>query len=274
MRNLLPVFFVSLYFCALASGENYTVGARQAGMANASVTQQDVFAVAYNPAGIAHLQNVNLGLYADQRFLTGINFFNFSSVIPVQKVGAFGFSYDYFGYSAFNENRLSATYARQFGEVISAGLKFNYFRIAIEENGAAHAGAFEAGIQIKPTPKMRIGAHIINPIRQVIDKEWSETLFTAIKTGISWHPSDKLMLALEAEKAIDFAFRLKTGMEYKIAEPLYLRVGGATNPTLFTFGVGTEIKSLKIDFASSWHMQLGYSPHIGFIYGFPPKRNE
>lgn len=274
MRNLLPVFFVLFFSWVFASGENYTIGARQAGMANASVTQQDVFAIGYNVAGIGGLENASVGLYADQRFLSGIHFYNLSAAMPVQKVGAFGFSYDYYGFSAYNENRLGLAYARKFSNIISAGIKFNYFRIAIEENGAANAGAIEAGVQIAPTQKMRVGAHVFNPIRQKIDKEFGETLATMIKVGISYHPSEKVMMALETEKHINYAFRIKTGMEYKVAEPLYLRVGAATNPTLFTFGVGTELKKVRIDFASSWHMRLGYSPQLSFIYDFQSKKSE
>jgi hypothetical protein len=274
MRNSLLVFFAFPFSFVFASGENYTIGAKQAGMANASVTQQDVFAIGYNPAGIGYLENPSVGLFADQRFLTGIHFYNLSAAMPVQKVGAFGISYDYFGFSAYNENRLGFAYARKFSDIISAGLKFNYFRLAIEENGAAHAGAFEAGVQIAPTKKMRVGAHVFNPIRQKISKEFSETLTTMIKVGVSYHPSEKLMFALETEKHINHAFRIKTGMEYKVIEPLYLRIGAATNPTLFTFGIGTVFKNLQIDFASSWHLQLGYSPQLAFIYNFNSKKSE
>lgn len=274
MRKILHLIFVICFGSVFASGENYTIGAKQAGMANASVTQEDVFAIGYNPAGIGSIENYSVGLFADQRFLTGIHFYNLSAAMPVQKVGAFGVSYDYYGFSAYNENRLGFAYARKFSDLISAGLKFNYFRLGIEENGAAHAGAFEAGVQIAPTQKMRVGAHIFNPIRQKISKELSKTLSTIIKVGVSYHPSDKVMLALETEKHINYAFRIKTGMEYKIAEPIYLRIGAATNPTLFTFGIGTIWKNLHIDFASSWHLQLGYSPQLAFIYNFSPKKSE
>lgn len=274
MRGLL---FISIFLgwqITFASGENFGVGGRQAGMGFASATLQDVFALSNNPAGIAHLETMHIGLYGDQRYITGIQFYNLSVVAPVQKVGAFGVSLDYFGFSAYNESKIGLAYGRKFGEKVSAGLKFNYLRLAIEENGAAHAFAFDAGIQIQPTKKMRIAAHIYNPVRQIIDKEWSETLATAIRLGVSYHPSQKLILALEAEKYINYQFRLKSGMEYKVAEPFFVRLGGATNPTVFTFGVGTAIKNLQLDFSTSWHLQLGFTPHVSFVYAFPPKKNE
>lgn len=269
--------FISIFLgwqIAYASGENFGVGGIQAGMGFASTTLQDVFALSNNVAGIAHLENTHIGFYGDQRFFTGIHFYNLSAVAPVQQVGAFGLSIDYFGFSAYNESKIGLAYGRKFGEIVSAGLKFNYLRLAIEENGAAHAFAFDAGLQIQPTKKMRIAAHVYNPVRQVIDKEWGETLATAIRLGISYHPSEKLILALEGEKYINHQFRLKSGMEYKVAEPFFIRLGGATNPTVFTLGVGAALQNLQLDFATSWHLQLGFTPHVSFVYAFPPKKNE
>jgi hypothetical protein len=61
--------------------------------------------------------------------------------------------------------------------------------------------------------------------------------------------------------------RVKSGLEYRLAEPLHLRLGVASNPVSYSFGIGIELPgNIKIDIASNYHQLLGFTPAFTLMY--------
>ena len=89
-----------------------------------------------------------------------------------------------------------------------------------------------------------------------------------MRLGINYKFSESVMIDSEIEKDISQKFIFKTGIEYHISKPIYLRVGIATNSFLSTFGFGIEFNKLNLDFSSSFHSLLGYIPQLSITYGF------
>ena len=58
----------------------------------------------------------------------------------------------------------------------------------------------------------------------------------------------------------------KTGIEYHIIKPVFVRIGIATNPTTYSFGAGFEFYRFKLDVAASRHPVLGFSLQSSLIY--------
>jgi hypothetical protein len=61
---------------------------------------------------------------------------------------------------------------------------------------------------------------------------------------------------------------LRAGLEYNIMDLMYARIGVSNNPNIFSFGVGIYYGGFRLDFSSSMHQVLGYSPQISAIYNF------
>ena len=59
---------------------------------------------------------------------------------------------------------------------------------------------------------------------------------------------------------------LKAGLEYCIIDILYARVGISNNPNIVSFGAGLHLGNFRLDFSSSMHQVLGYSPQFSLIY--------
>lgn len=261
------IFTICIYSISFAGGENLTAGADHAGMGGTNATAQNVFSAHNNPAGMGFVKRVGFGIYTDFPYaVKGINNFNLSSVIPVQKIGAFGIDINYMGFSAYNETRTGISYARQFADIVSVGVKFDYLRLAIANNGSKNLFAFGVGLQYQPFKVFRVGASVYNPVAMKIDKDYEEKVATTFTVGIAYLPSKKLSILVDAEKELDEKIRLKAGIEYNPIKPLYLRIGAATNPTLLTFGLGTEFKNFKLDASASWHLELGITPQISLVY--------
>ena len=271
MKNKILFLILGILFSVTgnSANDNYPEGGRSSAMAGASVALIDFWALQNNQAGLAFLDKFSAGVYFENRFLVKELSLNAASVVLPTRSGVFGLNVSYFGYSKFNDCKVGLAYARSFGDVLAFGLQLDYLRTSIAENyGSKGVVSFELGIMSKITKNLTVGAHVYNPARVKIAEYSDERIPTIIRLGASYKIAGNFILCLEAEKDIDFPAVLKAGFEYKIIEKIFVRCGVASNPSLYSFGFGLNFKKLKIDFSSTIHQVLGYSPQISLIYIF------
>lgn len=271
MKKIQILIFLHLIsFTALqAANENTTIGGRAAAMGGASVCFSDFWSLNNNQAGLAYIDKMKIGLYFENRFLTKeLGYKALGFVLPT-KSGVFGVNYSHFGYNLYNEQKIGLAYAKSFGKRFAAGLQFDYLGTHIAENyGNKSAFTFEIGVIAKLTDNVNIGAHFFNPVNAKFNDYNNEKIPSVIKLGINYTFSQKLLIACETEKNINYDAILKLGMEYKILPFANARIGISNNPNIFSFGFGIEHKQFNIDFSSSVHQILGYSPQLSLIYSF------
>src|SRR5256885_5366971 len=103
MKKIL--LFVILFFCTsfhLLAADNYPVGARSAGVANASVTCSDLWSAFHNQAGLALLKKISAGVYFENKFLLpDLSLKSFAIAVPSSKLGSFALSATMFGGSLY-----------------------------------------------------------------------------------------------------------------------------------------------------------------------------
>jgi len=245
-------------------------GSRANSMGNASVTLQDVFSAQNNPAALAFVEGITAGLSTQNYFLVegGIAAHHGVFSLPFKEQGVFGASINYFGDNTFNQTQIGIGYGRKLAENVSLGLQLDYVGTKTIEVGSGSAFTFDIGILYKPTKNLTIGAKAFNPIRAKTGLVYEEELPAIINVGIAYQPSIKIFICLEAEQTIQDDLRAKGGIEYHIAEQLYLRGGYISNPSMFTTGLGVKIKELKLDLSAQFHQQLGLTPGFGLSYKF------
>lgn len=270
IRLLLFAFTLLLCHRGPASG-NMHPGARSAGMAHASATLFDFWAVGNNQAGIAKWEHPAAAIYAENRFMLKEMAFAAAAIVLPTSRGVFGLSTCFFGNQLYGEGTAGLAYARMFGEKLSTGLRLTYLYMTFP-SGFKHKGtlAAELGIIYELLPGLSIGVHVFNPGRTMITRHQhlniNERLTTVFRTGLSYTFSEKLLLSIEAKKDIRHAPAARFGAEYMITENVYVRAGLSTNPMQNTFGFGLQTRRLQINMASSYHYTLGYSPQAGLIY--------
>lgn len=252
-----------------AWNENNPIGSRSSGMGNASVSFGDVWSAHHNQAGLGFVRDISAGAYYENRFLLKeISVKGGVLALPI-KAGTFGLTISNFGYSVYNENKYSLSFAKTFGDKLSFGIALDYLTTKIAEGyGSRGVLAGEFGIQAKPLKGLTIGAHIFNPTRSKIADYNDERLPTIIRFGGDYNFSNKVTVAVETEKDIAQKAIFKAGIEYKPIKELYLRVGVGTNPTLTSFGFGINLNNFKIDVSGNYHQTLGISPQLGLTYIF------
>ncbi len=268
---LISLCLISL--TSFAGNDKYTLGGRSAAMGNASVAFTDVYAVFSNQAGLARLQGTSVGLYAENRFLLSeLNMFGAAVGLPT-KSGTFGLGAIYFGNEGYSEAKLNLAYGRNLSSKLAIGAEFDLLSVSIADYGSRSAMTFGVGLLYDFTPQLSAGVHVFNPLRIDLTDSEFDRVPTIMKFGITFTPSEKVMLAIETEKNMDQQAIIKLGIEYKFVEQFYVRAGGSTNPGTATFGVGVNLNALKIDLSGSYHNVLGYSPHLSISYA-PRKKKE
>ncbi len=282
MKLLFATLVITLIFPVLLNASNYNtaVGGRSAALAYTSVTLNDFWSVHNNQAGLAYFNHIAVGFYYENRFMVKELGLRAGAFVLPTNSGVFGLNYNYFGYSKYSEQKIGLAYARAFGEHFSAGLQLDYLTTRIAEDyGSKNTFTFELGIRTKLSENFVIAAHVYNPIGVKIENEYNERIPTIFKLGLSYHVSDKLLLAIETEKDLIYKPLLRGGIEYKIVEQAIVRIGYSTLPSttgsqnfsissLYAFGFGLNLKKLVIDFSSTVHQTLGWSSQISIIYKF------
>jgi hypothetical protein len=268
-KILLSFFLFVIVTTAISGNDNYSIGARSASMGNASVALSDVWSTHHNQAGLGFVRNYSCGVYYENRFLLKeLSLRAGVAAIPV-KGGTFGLTFSNFGYSLYNENKYSLSFAKAFGDKFSIGIAMDYLNTKIAEGyGSKGVAVAEIGLQSKPLKGLTIGAHVFNPTRTKLANYNNEHVPTIFRLGGNYIFSEKILLAVETEKDISQKAVFKAGMEYKPVKEFYLRAGISTHPTISSFGFGVNIKNLQIDLSSNYIQVLGFSPQFGLTYVF------
>jgi len=239
-------------------------------MGNTGINFSDINSLFTNQAGLSTLENTALLVSAERRFaLADLNNLSAGFALPTSS-GTFGISVNYFGFEQYNETKLGLAYARQLMDKLSIGVQFDILNTRIPEYGSKNLFTFEIGLQSELSKQLTLGFHLFNPVRLEIAED--EYLPSVIQAGITYTPSKKVLVNVELEKDIDYPFTAKLGIEYEMVENFFLRLGANTEPTIFSFGLGYQLKNkLRLDFASSYYQELGFTPSVSFGYDLRKK---
>lgn len=277
-KTRLFLFFFSLTCFSnvvIASGDNFLSGGRAAALSGAAITLSDVYATTNNQAGLGFMTDFSVGVYTDRKFLNAkVNNINVAAALPFEKVGTFGLSANYYGFSLYNETKIGLAYARKFGTKFAMGVQFDYMRLNMAELGQRDFFTLELGMQYKPWKVLTFGAHIYNPIPYKVEPVFGERLPTIIKFGVGYEPAQKVLIAAEYEQDIYYKPRFKAGVEYRVIKYVSLRAGAQTAPFCGTFGFGINVTGLKLDAAAVYHPVMGFTPHLALSYSFAKKKKK
>ena len=270
LKNLLFIFILS-FFISYSFGQNISgnVGGRSAAMGQTGVANFSFWSVNNNQAGLGFIEGSGVGFYYDNHFLIKELSLNQISAALKTKRGGFGLNVSYYGYGQYNEKKIGLAYGMKLGKRFALGVQLDYLNTYIAENyGNRNMFTFEIGLMTKITNELTLGAHVYNPIRTQISEYNDERLPTLLKLGLNWDLSKDFTAAIEAESDINHPLVLRAGLEYNIMDLMYARIGVSNNPNIFSFGVGLYFGGFKLDFSSSMHQVLGYSPQLSAIYNF------
>jgi hypothetical protein len=269
MRYFNAILFILLFNLPLnALQTNQPVGAKAFAMGGVSLLPADFWSVFNNQAGLASQTYWTIGFAYDSYLGLDKNLSLKSGgfILPTNS-GTFGLNLSYYGYSAYHEQKIGFAYGKSLGEVFSVGLQIDYLTLNIgDDYGKANAITFELGIEAKLSEDLKIATHIYNPFMVKLGDVNPEITPAIFKLAAAYKIETDLLILAEYEQSVYAHGIFKIGMEYHLIEQVFIRGGLATNPNIFSFGFGLNFNGFTVDFGSSYHQTLGFSPKFGLYY--------
>lgn len=262
---LMLILSGSLAASGQSGTETYPKGARSMGMGNAHVTQADAWGIFNNIGALGRLESSQALFGYDHRLgiheLTTLS----AGIALVHNLGVFGLGLSHYGGNHFNQKNIGLGFSNTLG-IATFGIKINYFQTNIEGYGRSGSPTLEFGGLAALGPHLYFGAHVYNFTRTKFSKASSDYLPTVVKAGLSYRPSEKLFINIEAEKDIILLPQFKMGIEYNLLDRFWARSGVQTQPNNLFFGMGFKPKRFHVDYALSQNYRLGYTHHFSFNY--------
>ena len=272
MKRLLLLITLIISSSALfAYGIIHPIGGRAAAMGGASAASQGLWAMQNNPAGMAHLERISLGLYYENRWMLPETAYKCGAFAVPTKFGVVGLGFNQFGSAKYNENKFGLAYAKAFGRYLQIGLQLDYLLLkAGNDYGKFSAVTFELGIQSQVTDRLTLGTYIFNPVNFSFEQTLNhEKIPVVMRFGLAYRFTKDFVGQCEIEKDTEReGVSLRGGLEYEAVKNLYIRAGAQTNPNLLSFGLGYAIRFAQINVAAQLHNELGASVQIGMVFGF------
>ena len=163
---------VSAYSINLqAQNGQYTIGARASGMANASVTLGDEWAMHNNIGALAQVERSSVMFTYQNRY--GVSEFNTLGGGYIKPLfnGVAGIGVFRFGDSFFNEQKINLGFSNQFG-LVSLGANVNYLQVNIEGLGSKGILLLDFGGRATITDQLIFGAvsytHLTLPTKRIV----------------------------------------------------------------------------------------------------------
>lgn len=269
VRTLLLLCSLALAVQASAQAVTQPVSARYLGVFAYSDQQGDAFAARVNPASLAGLQQSQAGAYAERRFmLQDLNLFQGAVALRTNS-GTFGLHAGYFGFSQSNQSALSLSYGRRVGKIIDVGASFHYQQLSQASiYGSANAITGSAGILLHLGSRVHAGASVYNPIRASWGGTQEERLPMRYGFGLGMDVSDQLFLGTEIIKEENLPIDVQAAIHYRFLPQFFVRAGVATQTSNLFAALGFNLPAFRIDIATSYHQQLGWSPGVLLLARF------
>jgi len=267
---LISLTILIIHGHAIAGGDLYPVGSRQAGMGRTSVSITDFWSVQNNQAGIALIDKISAGIYYESRFsLKQLSDKSAAVVVPTG-IGVLGLTFNHFGYELYSDMKIGLVYARSFGQYFRMGVQLDYLLTTLGDNyGTKSNVTFEIGIQSDVTKKLTIGAWVYNPIQVKLTEYNNEKIPAIFRLGLTWEILDGFLVNVEAEKSTNYGpILFRGGLEYGFHEKFFLRGGFSTREEIFSMGFGFNFKFIRFDISAVMHQTLGFSPQASLIFKF------
>ncbi|MCF8222881.1 MAG: hypothetical protein K9J25_07015 [Bacteroidales bacterium] len=266
LRKTMLTTAVCLMSIAVCSQNPYrlSAGARQVGLAYATVATDGFWASFHNQASLASVKSWSAGINQDNRFgLSELSNKTFAMIIPSHKRGAMGMVYSYYGYTEYNRHTIGLAYGMKLGNKIRAGVQTDFYstRIAGDYRNRNDL-SFEGGIQYIPVNDLVLGIHLYNPIPETLH---DSDIPLVMRLGASYKFASTFLVIAEMETTNQANTNARVAFEYEFPANLFLRGGFMSNPLGYAFGGGYSGRILQANLGFITHENLGLTPSLSLV---------
>lgn len=273
MRKSYLLLLVFIIHGALACGQIAPVVPSSTSIANTSVAVQNEWNAFQNVSALAHIEKAEASAQYENRFmLKELSTRSIQAGFHTNFVNI-GLAYSYHGYSVYNEMLAGVGFARNFGDMFSMGVQFNYYTAyfsAAEESRYRGTLLTQFGVSSKIFPKLTVGFHTFNPFQTNIQTENTiKRLPSIFSIGTNYEFTDNLVWLTQIDKEVSSNFRFATGFEYTMIEQLTVKLGAYGQDYLVpALGFGLHFGDFNFDLNCELHPQLGLNTLANLKYRF------
>lgn len=261
------LFILKVSFPAASQFLDTALGARQSSMGGAAVTISDKWGIVNNVGGLSRYESTSAAATYLNRFgLEELSSFAVAGTHHLKSIGTVGIVASRYG-DILSEQRIGVGFSNRFG-LVSLGISVNYLQLSIETLGKASAAVINFGGVAEIFPELKFGAHISNFSQSDLGGQDELSVPVVMKTGLSYEPSDEVLVSTEIEKMLEEDIIYKVGIEYFIHRSIALRTGLSTTPFIAAGGFGLRIKQLSLDYAYGNRDLVGSIHEISLGYVF------
>lgn len=263
---MLPLIATFILSCPFANAQSAALpmGARGHALGYTSACLADEWSIANNVAGLAKVKNLSAGLSYDlQPSFPAFNKAAFALCLP-GKVGV-GVGFVRFGDGGYQEQILSAGAGSAIGTTC-IGLKVNYIRYVVDGMDDKGVISISIGGMSALTPRLTVGAHIVNINQPFLSKADNERLPTALIAGLMFKLRENMFVVTELEKDLEFSPVWKTGLEYVLDKKFVVRTGFNLYPQAGFFGLGFRLRKFDADYAFQYTPGWGTRHEASICY--------
>ena len=263
------LFVFVMFLWGKAISQDFIVRSNVITSVNSSIIQKNIWSVFNNQAGLGYINNINVGLSYENRFLL--------KELSTQKIALsypFSFataalSFASFGFENYNENSVGIGFGKKFGKYLSAGLQVNYLWRHIAENYVNRGKLlFEFGLLAEPEEGIIIGMHVFNPFFTALSENEKKNTSVTYSLGVGIRKLKNLFMVLEISGDIKHRLCFILRLDYKLADRVFLLTGIQTDPVTNFFAARFKMKKLSFDIGFCTHPVLGLSPKICLAWNF------
>lgn len=261
--SILSLLLLLLAERTVAQNTSTIMGARSASMGNSSAMLSDEWSLFNNIGGLAKVnETITAFSFEAKPALPGSSRMAATYSTPL-KLGALGVGVFKFGDNVYSEQMLTTGYSNQFG-IASLGIKLNYIQYRAEGFGTKSALSVSVGGIAQITNQLSVGAYIQNLNQPKLTN--GERVPVRLAAGLSFKPTEEIVLITEIEKDLAYDPIFKAGMEYCIHKKVFARTGFNLNPEAAFFGVGFKGWRLKFDYAIQYNNTLNFAHQASASY--------
>ena len=273
---MLPLWLGSV-LPVMAARYTFPLDARSASLGGAySSVRGDAYSTFYNPASLYFLRGWATALSASNPFSEADIIASSATVAAGFDFSAFAFSYD--GLIAdplFEEWTLS--WSHGFPVVpkwlsLGWGIKYSQTQLGHESPSIQEVFDVDVGANLQIRNIINIG--LAGNDLTLYHNEAAATSLPNIRAGISTTALKNFLFALEISYEGEGSLSLHLGQEWAIKEVVFIRAGVATEPLYVSLGLGAKILFTYLDYAFSWHPDLGFTHLVSLQLKFKGKKNK
>jgi len=249
--------------------QDFCLGARARGLANAGIADSSCWSLFNNPAGISRISSYRL-MVSDE-YLYGINQIRSLSagiIIPVKRSFVLGIHVNKQGYQWFNDQQIGIHIAHAI-RIYSLSASFILWQRIAGEHFREINPILNIGGTMSVNKSLQLGLHIFNISNT---QHTVQNIPLEVKAGILYKLSRQVLFYGDMVKQSIQPVNLRMGLEYHIHTYVYLRSGVMLKPMRLNGGIGFATKKVLIDYSISWQYPLGYRHQLSLLIGINKKK--